>query len=91
MLSFNYLPRSNPYLEVAKVTNDVSIFLLVTLVLQPENCRDEVREAQKLSNDGISSGDYPEDGLATQIVLRQEVHHSGWRKRRKRMHRTVTP
>lgn len=76
------------YLKVAEVTDNVSIFLLVTLVLQPENRRDEVRETQEFSNDGISSGDYPEDGLTTQIILRQEVHHSAWRKRR-RVHKAA--
>lgn len=83
------LPGRTPYLKVAEVTDDVSIFLLVALVLEPENRRDEVREAQELSNDGISSRNYPEDGLATQVVLRQEVHHSGWRKRRRM--KTATP
>lgn len=68
------------YLKVAEVTDDVSIFLLVALVLESENWRDEVREAQELGNDSIPSGNYPEDGLAAQVVLRQEVHHGGWRK-----------
>lgn len=63
------------YLKVAKVTDDISVFLLVTFVLESENCRDEVREAQELSDDGVSPGDDPEDGLAAQVVLRQEVQH----------------
>lgn len=79
------------HLKVAEVTDDVSIFLLVTLVLEPEHCGDEVREAQELSNDGVSSRDYPEDGLAAQVVLRQEIHHGGWRKWRKRRMKTATP
>lgn len=86
-----HLPQSNPHLKVAEVTDNVSIFLLVALVFEPENCRDEFREAQELGNDGISSRNYPEDGLAAQVVLRQEVHHSGWRKTRTRMHKTAAP
>lgn len=69
--------KSNPHLEVAEVTDNVSVFLLVTFVLESENCRDEVREAQELSDDCISSGDDPEDGLAAQVVLCQEIHHGG--------------
>lgn len=46
-------------LEVAEVADDVSIFLLVTLVSEPEYSRDEVGEAQQLSNDGISPGHDP--------------------------------
>lgn len=74
----------NSHLEVAEVTDNVTIFLLVTFVLESKNWRDEVREAQELGDDGISSGNYPEDGLAAQVVLCQEVHHSGWRRRKRR-------
>lgn len=77
------------YLKVAEVTDNVAIFLLVTLVPESKNCRNEVGEAKEFSNDGISSGDNPEDGLAAQIVFCQEVHHSVWRKRRRRKHRAV--
>lgn len=92
--AINVPERLPLYLKVAEITNNVSIFLLVALVLEPENCRDEVRETQELCNDGISSGNYPEDGLAAQVVLCQEVHHGGWRKRRRkrrRVYRTATP
>ena len=81
---FQLLPWSTPNLKVAEVTDNVSIFLLVTLVLEPENWRDEVREAQELGDDGISSRHYPEDGLAAQVVLCQEVHHCSCRRRRRR-------
>lgn len=65
----NAFQKINKYLKVTKITDNISIFLLVTFILQLENRRDEVRKAQQLSNDGISSRNYPEDGLATQIVL----------------------
>lgn len=73
---------NNPHLKVTEVTDDVSIFLLLSLVLHLKNSRDEVREAQQLSDNCISSGNDPEDGLTTQVVLCQEVHHGSWRRRR---------
>ncbi len=76
------LPWCNPHLKVAEVTDNVSIFLLVALILESVYCRDEVRKAQKLSNDGVSSRNDSEDGLAAQVVLRQEVHHDGWKRKR---------
>lgn len=63
------------HLKVAKVKDYVSVFLLVTLVPKLENSRDEIRKAQKLSDDCVPSGNDPEDGLTTQVVLCQEVHH----------------
>lgn len=67
--------RVNIHLKVAEVKYNVSVFLLVTLVPQLENSRDKIREAQKLSDDCVSSGNDPEDGLTTQVVLCQKVHH----------------
>lgn len=64
-------------LKVAEVADYVSIFLLVTFVLEPKHRWDEVREPQELCNNGVPSGDYPEDGLATLVVVGQEVHHGG--------------
>lgn len=63
------------YFEIAEVTYDVSIFLLVTFVLQPEDNWYKLREAEQFSNDGISSGHNPKNGLAAQVILRQKVHH----------------
>lgn len=65
------------HLKVAKVKDYVSVFLLVTLVPQLENSRDEIRKAQKLCDDCVASGNDPEDGLTTQVVLCQKVHHGG--------------
>lgn len=68
------------HLKVAEVKYYVSVFLLVALVPKLENCRDEIRKAQKLSNDCVPSGNDPEDGLTTQVVLSQKVHHGAWRR-----------
>lgn len=69
--------RSKGYLKVAEVTDDVSVFLLVALVSEPEHSGDEVREAQQLSDDGVSPGHDPQDGLAAQVILSKEVHRGG--------------
>ena len=74
-------PRSQgKHLKVAEVKDDVSISLLVSPVFQQEHSRNELREPQHLSNDGIATGDDPQDGLATEIILGQKVQHgeSDW-------------
>lgn len=75
------IPRSQgKHLKVAEVKDDVSISLLVSPVFQQEHSRNELREPQHLGNDGIATGDDPQDGLATEIILSQEVQHgeSDW-------------
>lgn len=63
------------YFEIAEVTYDVSIFLLVTFVLQPEDNWYKLRKAEQFCDDGISPGHNPKNGLAAQVILRQKVHH----------------
>lgn len=71
------IPPPPSHLEVAEITDDVSIFLLVALVFEPEDSRDEVWEAEELGYDSVTPGHDPQHRLTTQVVLRQEIHHGG--------------
>lgn len=66
---------SRRHLKIAEVANDVSILVLVALVFEVENGRDELGQTKELRYDGISPGNDPEDRLPARVVLREEVHH----------------
>lgn len=63
------------HLKIAEVKYDVSISLLVSPVFQPEHSWNELRQPQHLGNDGIAAGNDPQDCLATEVILSQEVQH----------------
>lgn len=63
------------YLKIAEIKYDISIFLLIGSVSVPEHSRNKLRKPQKFSNDGVATGNNPQDCLATEVVLSQKVQH----------------
>jgi len=47
------------YLKIAEIKYDISIFLLIGSVSVPEHGRNKLRKPQKLSNDGVATGNNP--------------------------------
>ena len=64
-------------LEVVEVWKDVPVLLLVVLCLQLEHGRDELRETEQLSYDGVASGHQLQDGLAAVVIRREKVLSHG--------------
>lgn len=63
------------YLKVAEIKYDLSVFLLIRSIFQTEHSWNKFREPQQLCDDGIATGNDPQDCLATEVVLSQEVQH----------------
>lgn len=70
-----YQGHGEKHLKVAEVKYDVSVSLLVSPVFQPEHSWDKLGQPQHLGNDGIAAGNDPQDCLATEVILSQEVQH----------------
>ena len=56
-----------------EVWKNVPVLVLVILCLQLEHRRDELRETEKLSYDGIASAHQLQDRLATVVLRREKV------------------
>lgn len=70
-----YQGHGEKHLKIAEVKYDVSVSLLVSPVFQPEHSWDKLGQPQHLGNDGIAAGNDPQDCLATEVILSQEVQH----------------
>ena len=60
-----------------EVWKDVPVFLLVLPRLQLEHGRDELRETEQLSYDGVASAHQLQDGLAAVVLRREKVLRHG--------------